>query len=112
MPQLRSSTRSYNSLQSHYLVCLLLEDLPIVYSSCGYQFCFVCKQKWGLCSVYSCSKFKTVEDQQNAEAKKKEFAPGYRTSSEWLVGHERYVAFSKKQLHAKGKRVRHHFNLI
>jgi len=68
---------------------------------CSHQFCFVCKQQWGSCSIYSCSKFKTVEEQQKAEGK--EFAPGYQTSSDWLVGHERYVAFSNKQVHAKGQ---------
>lgn len=27
---------------------------------CSYQFCFVCKSKWGSCSTYSCSKFKVM----------------------------------------------------
>eukprot|EP01127_Copromyxa_protea_P018307 TRINITY_DN572_c0_g1_i2.p1 TRINITY_DN572_c0_g1~~TRINITY_DN572_c0_g1_i2.p1 ORF type:complete len:570 (-),score=109.24 TRINITY_DN572_c0_g1_i2:110-1762(-) len=67
---------------------------------CGNQFCFVCKQAWGKCSIYTCAKYKTLEEQQKAEG---EFAPGYQTSSAWLVGHERYVAFSNKQVHAKGQ---------
>eukprot|EP01126_Amoeba_proteus_P059481 TRINITY_DN7771_c0_g1_i13.p1 TRINITY_DN7771_c0_g1~~TRINITY_DN7771_c0_g1_i13.p1 ORF type:complete len:584 (+),score=91.91 TRINITY_DN7771_c0_g1_i13:1-1752(+) len=68
---------------------------------CGYQFCFVCKQKWGSCSIYSCSKFKTVEEQEKAT--NADFLPGYKTASDWLVQHERYIAFSKKFFFAKSK---------
>eukprot|EP01126_Amoeba_proteus_P002583 TRINITY_DN10807_c0_g1_i8.p1 TRINITY_DN10807_c0_g1~~TRINITY_DN10807_c0_g1_i8.p1 ORF type:complete len:475 (-),score=65.38 TRINITY_DN10807_c0_g1_i8:109-1533(-) len=68
---------------------------------CSHQFCFVCKSRWGSCSVYSCSKFKTVEESEMAS--KKEFAPGYKTSSDWLVQHERFVAFSRKFVTAASK---------
>jgi ariadne-1 len=64
---------------------------------CTYQFCFICKQKWGSCSVYSCSKFKNTEDRD----KNSEFAPGYATASLWLVDHERYIAFAKKAVENK-----------
>eukprot|EP01127_Copromyxa_protea_P011215 TRINITY_DN2803_c0_g1_i1.p1 TRINITY_DN2803_c0_g1~~TRINITY_DN2803_c0_g1_i1.p1 ORF type:complete len:616 (+),score=131.37 TRINITY_DN2803_c0_g1_i1:1825-3672(+) len=66
---------------------------------CGHQFCFVCKGNWGSCSVYRCSKYKTVEEQEKNTGK--DFAPGFKTSSEWLVQHERFVAFSKKYINAK-----------
>lgn len=66
---------------------------------CTYQFCFVCKEKWGSCSIYSCSKFKTREESEQASSK--EFSKGYKTSSEWLVAHERYIAFGKKYLENK-----------
>jgi len=65
---------------------------------CTYQFCFVCKSKWGSCSIYSCSKFKTKEEAEG----KTEFAPGYATSSLWLVAHERYIAFTNKVVQNKG----------
>jgi len=59
---------------------------------CGCRFCFVCKSvPW--CGAYQCNKFKNVEEQQKAG---KKFADGFATSSEWLVSHERYVAFCKK----------------
>lgn len=48
--------------------------------------------------------FQTVEEHEKAS--KKEFAPGYKTSSEWLVQHERFVAFSKKYVNAKNLHVR------
>jgi len=66
---------------------------------CTYQFCFVCNEKWGSCSIYSCSKFKTTEERE--QSGKKEFAKGYATSSQWLVAHERYIAFGKKHLENK-----------
>jgi len=60
---------------------------------CGCQFCFIChKIPW--CGAYDCSSYKTVEEAQ-AKSKNK-FAEGFDTASDWLVNHERYVAFDKK----------------
>lgn len=68
---------------------------------CGARFCFVCKKLDSGCSSYSCQSYKNVEEYEKAQGNKKEFSPGVKTASEWLVLHERYVAFSKKYLHNK-----------
>lgn len=88
-------------------------------SKCGAYFCFVCKAINSGCSSYSCKSYKTVEDYEKSQGNKKDFAPGtnffsvpfcidvksyslgIKTASEWLVLHERYVAFSKKFLENK-----------
>jgi len=60
---------------------------------CGCQFCFICKKvPW--CGAYDCSSYKTVEEAEGKKGKK--FADGFNTASDWLVNHERYVAFGKK----------------
>jgi len=60
---------------------------------CGCRFCFICKKvPW--CGAYDCSSFKTVEEAQEKSGKK--FADGFSTASDWLVSHERFVAFGKK----------------
>lgn len=44
---------------------------------CGFDFCWVCKEKWGTCDYYSCNKFKKGEpkpDESDADAKLKEKA--------------------------------------
>jgi ariadne-1 len=68
---------------------------------CGARFCFVCKKLDSGCSSYACQSYKTVEDYEKSQGNKKDFAPGIKTASEWLVLHERYVAFSKKCLENK-----------
>jgi len=68
---------------------------------CGAYFCFVCKKLNSGCSSYQCQSYKNVEEYEKSQGNKKEFAPGIATASEWLVLHERYVAFSKKYLQFK-----------
>jgi len=71
---------------------------------CGHQFCFQCLSDWGKCSYYKCANFKSREEAEEHEFKKqggKQFAEGYKTPTDWLLSHERYVAFSNKSLQYK-----------
>jgi len=70
---------------------------------CGCRFCFVCKKIGSGCSSYACSTYKNVEEYEKSQGakSKKEFSPGVKTASDWLMLHERYVAFSAKYLNNK-----------
>jgi len=70
---------------------------------CGHQFCFQCLASWGKCSYYKCSTFKSKEEAEEAAFKTQggEFSPGFKTPTDWLIDHERFVAFSNKSMQYK-----------
>jgi ariadne-1 len=70
---------------------------------CSHQFCFQCLADWGKCSYYKCANFKSKDEAEKSvwEKGKEEFSPGFKTPTDWLLSHERYVAFSNKSLEYK-----------
>lgn len=70
---------------------------------CGHQFCFQCLATWGKCSYYKCSTYKSREEAEEATYKQQggEFSPGYKTPTDWLLDHERFVAFWNKSIQYK-----------
>jgi ariadne-1 len=70
---------------------------------CGHQFCFQCLAAWGKCSYYKCANFKSKEEAEDHAFKTQggEFSKGYKTPTEWLLAHERFVAFGNKSMFYK-----------